>query len=63
MQGLGAYKGIPDLMVLKDGKIYGIEVKTSKGHISEKQLEFSNKFILEGGSFICGGIDEVMKIL
>lgn len=49
VQGLGSFRGLPDLMAVKDGKIYGIEVKTEKGKLSENQKEFLGTFEARGG--------------
>ena len=40
MQGLGAYKGISDLIACKDGVTLFIEVKTKKGKLSPYQKDF-----------------------
>ena len=40
LQGLGAYKGISDLIACKDGVTLFIEVKTKKGKLSQFQEIF-----------------------
>ncbi len=39
-QGLGSYKGISDLIAMRDGKVIFIEVKTPTGKQSEYQKQF-----------------------
>lgn len=52
LQGLGCFRGLPDFMALKDGKIYGIEVKGKKGMLSKYQEEFLKEFLDYGGIVI-----------
>lgn len=40
LQGMGAYKGISDLVACKDGKTMFIEVKAPRGKQSEHQAKF-----------------------
>lgn len=40
LQALGAYKGIPDISILKDGKTFYVEFKSEKGKLSEYQEKF-----------------------
>jgi hypothetical protein len=52
LQGLGAAKGIPDRIAVKDGVVYGIEVKAPKGRMSEHQQRFRDQLIAAGGQYI-----------
>lgn len=64
LQGMGAYKGIPDMCAVKDGVIYGIEVKRPKGKQSENQLEFEGKFNTAGGKYIVArSLEDIMSVL
>lgn len=49
LQGLGCFRGLPDYMAIKDGKIYGIEIKGEKGRLSKWQEEFFEEFLKRGG--------------
>ena len=40
LQGLGAYKGIPDRFAVYQGVVYAIEVKSPTGKLSDKQKTF-----------------------
>lgn len=42
LQGLGAHKGIPDMIACKDGITLFIEVKTANGKQSEYQKHFQD---------------------
>jgi len=44
--------GQPDLFALRDGTLYGIEVKAASGEQSPKQIEFSVEFTRAGGHYI-----------
>jgi hypothetical protein len=63
LAGLGVYPGIPDLTVIKNGKVYQIEVKCKDGKQSDNQKEFEKNWGSQGGKYIIGGINEVMKKL
>ena len=63
LAGLGVYPGIPDLTAIKNSKVYQIEVKVGKNKQSDNQKEFQRMWEQCGGIYICGGLDEVMKII
>lgn len=65
LQGLGAAKGIPDRIAVKDGIFYGIEVKSPKGKLSENQEEFKRDLTTIGkGIYIeARCLEDVMKYL
>lgn len=52
LQGLGAYKGIPDLEAIKGGIVLFIEVKAPKGKLSESQEKFKYDCINHKGHYI-----------
>lgn len=51
-QGLGSYKGISDLIAIKDGLTVYIEVKTETGRQSEYQKQFERIITDHGGKYI-----------
>src|SRR5262245_6140983 len=51
-KGIGARAGLPDLMVLRDGKLFCLELKTETGRVSDKQLE-TLAALREAGAFTC----------
>lgn len=64
LQGLGAYKGIPDFMVLNGGVLYGIEVKAPKGYLSIHQQAFRSYMTTAGGVFIeARKLEDVMDLI
>lgn len=50
-QGLGSYKGISDLIAIKDGLTVYIEVKTETGRQSEYQKQFERIITDHGGKY------------
>lgn len=61
LQGLGAAKGIPDRIAVKDGMIYAIEVKAPKGRMSPAQFEFCAKVRRAGGVYVeARSLEDVM---
>lgn len=63
LAGLGVYPGIPDLSAIKNGHVYQIEVKVKSGRMSEAQRLFKRTWEEYGGTYICGDLKEVMKII
>lgn len=43
LQGMGAYKGIPDRIMHYKGKVVYLEIKKPKGKLSEHQLTFQQQ--------------------
>lgn len=56
-------KGIPDIIVIVNGKFVGLEVKRPKTYQSEAQKEFEYECKKNGGEYyVVRSIDDVMKI-
>jgi len=51
-QGLGAHKGISDLIVVGHGRTAFIEIKTDKGKLSPHQESFRANVESGGGTYI-----------
>lgn len=55
--------GSPDIFAIRDGKIYGLEIKDVKGRLSEGQKIFQEKMNAAGGIYvIVRSIDDVLKL-
>ena len=52
MQGLGSTPGVPDIICIINGQFVGIEVKTARGKLSDKQADFGNAIRMSGGKYI-----------
>jgi len=50
--GMGSYKGVPDRIAAKDGRVLFIEVKRPRGKQSENQREFQANIEGAGGEYI-----------
>lgn len=62
LQGLGAYKGITDLIAAKNSRIVFIELKTKTGKQSDYQKQFQSDLEAAGGEYIlCRGIDDLIE--
>jgi len=62
LAGLGAYKGCPDMIALKDGIVLFIEIKVEKGRQSQYQQEFQKNIEKYGGKYlIIRGIEDLQK--
>lgn len=62
LQGLGAAKGIPDRIAVKDGRFYAIEVKAKNGRMSPYQEAFCSGLTYAGGIYIeARSVEDVMK--
>lgn len=62
LQGLGAYKGISDILGVYNGRMLAIEVKAAGGRLSDYQKIFLDKVKANGGIVIVAySIDDVIK--
>jgi Holliday junction resolvase len=52
LQGLGAYKGIPDRIAIKDNRVLFIEVKKPTGVQSDDQITFQQNIEYQGGEYL-----------
>lgn len=61
---LGVVPGIPDLLLLADGKLYALEIKTVIGHLSPDQKAM-HAVMREAGATVATafGLDEALKRL
>ena len=60
----GVLAGVSDLIFLKNGKSYFVELKDYKGKQSDKQKHFENMVTLEGFKyFLVRSLDEFKKIV
>lgn len=63
-QGLGSYKGISDLICMKDGQVVFVEVKTAKGTQSKYQRDFEKICQSHGCKYILArGLQDVSELL
>ena len=57
-------KGISDLIVCYKGRFIALEVKTSKGKLSEPQAEFLAEVVAKGGiGEVVRSIDDVERVI
>jgi hypothetical protein len=62
LQGLGAHRGISDLIVIRTGDVVWVEIKTKTGHLSEWQETFKSSIEAHGGTYIVlRSLDEAME--
>lgn len=60
----GSINGVPDIVVIKDGKYIGLEVKTKKGRQSKYQKEFQEKLEKAGGLYyIVRSLEDAKNII
>lgn len=60
----GVLPGVPDLLVLLDGRAFGIELKAARGRLSEAQCEVADRFAENGCPWTCArSLDDVERFL
>lgn len=61
----GLPKGFSDLFVVKDGKIYFMEIKTEKGKPTKEQLNFINTMesIYNCPAGICRSVEDAINLV
>jgi Holliday junction resolvase len=52
LQGMGAYRGISDLIAIRKGQVVFIELKSKRGQLSKHQEKFRDDVSLHGGTYI-----------
>jgi len=64
LQGLGAFRGIPDMIAVKAGRVIFLEIKKPGGKLSEHQQRFKETMGGAGGEYyVVRSLEEIMKIL
>ena len=64
LQGLGAHRGISDMIAVKDGQTLFVEIKTPKGRQSEHQKRFEADIVEHGGSYLLiRSLDDLMEMV
>lgn len=62
-QGMGAHRGVSDLICVRDGRVVFLECKTAKGKQSEHQQTFQREIELRGGEYrIARCLEDVMDM-
>jgi Holliday junction resolvase len=63
-QGLGCVPGIPDIIGIWQGRYLGIEVKTDRGVVSDKQQKKIDEINAQGGiAFVARSVNDVIEKL
>lgn len=63
-QGKFCYKGITDLIAIKDGLTIYIEVKAWKGQLSADQIKFRDNIVSHGGKhLVAKSVDNVIDFI
>ena len=63
-QGLGAYRGAPDRVAVKGGRVLFIEIKSKSGVLSDEQRRFKETIDTQGGHYIVArSCDDVEKYI
>lgn len=58
-------RGVPDIIIVKDQLFIGLEVKQTKGSLSEHQKKFRDDLLIIGKSpnyYLVRSVEEVIKI-
>ena len=64
LQGLGAYKGISDIIAIKNNRVLFLEIKRPGGKQSDYQKQFQADIESQGGEYyIVRSIDDLVKII
>ena len=64
MKGLGVKPGVPDIIAIHDGKVFGLELKTEAGRPTDSQLAAIEAIRRAGGfAAISYGLDRALACL
>ena len=59
--GMGSYKGVPDRIAIKDGRVLFIEIKRPGGKQNTGQIEFERNINYKEGEYLL--IDNLDKLI
>ena len=64
LKGAGTKAGVPDILLLADGRLYGLELKADRGKLSPDQVA-THTAMREAGAIIgtAFGLDEALALL
>ena len=63
-KGLGVRAGVSDLILLRDGKAFALELKAERGRPTAAQMQFISEFRAAGGEgLIVNGLDQALRTL
>ncbi len=61
---MGVFRGIPDVFVLHNFILYGLEFKAPKGVMSQYQIDFRDNMVRHGGIYLeVRRLEDIMKYL
>jgi VRR-NUC domain len=64
LKGLGARAGVPDLILIRDGQTYALELKAPGGKLSATQKETIERMKAAGAVVgVAHGVDEALRFL
>ena len=64
LAGMGAYKGIPDIIAIKNNRVLFLEIKRPGGKLSEYQRQFQADINGQGGEYyVIKSLDDLIKII
>jgi len=64
LQGLGAYKGIPDIIAIKNNRVLFLEIKRPGGKQSDYQKQFQANIEGQGGEYyVVKSLEDLVKII
>jgi len=64
LQGLGAYRGIPDIIAIKNNRVLFLEIKRPGGRQSDYQKQFQADIEGQGGEYyIVKCLEDLIKII
>ena len=64
LAGMGAYKGIPDIIAIKNNRVLFLEIKRLGGKLSEWQQQFQLDIEGQGGEYyIIKSLEDLIKVI
>jgi hypothetical protein len=64
LKGMGTKPGVPDLLLVNSGKLFGLELKSGRGQLSDAQRQ-THQHLRDAGATIgtAGTLDEALNLL
>lgn len=64
LKAMGTKPGVPDLILVKDGHFYGLELKREEGRLSPAQISAHQELAKAGATVaVAYGLDDAIRVL
>ena len=64
LKGMGVRAGVPDVIAIREGRVYALELKAEGGALTGKQVEVAGLLVEAGATVaVAAGLDDALYVL